>query len=368
MIIRFFKILFQSLFLTINFVVVILFVLAAFSDHVPPEKSLFFSYLGLGFPILFFLNLFFIFYWGFVARWKYLFISLLSILICFRPVINYFPFHRQAKEISTEGVLKVLTYNVMSFAFKGHTPEEPNEIVQYIADSGADIVCMQEYADNNSEKYMNTRQLRKLLPMYPYYSVIELQKSNHHKAGLAVFSKYPISNSRRIPYESSNNGSSIHEININGKKLTLINNHLESFKLTMEDKKRYKEFLNSAGAETLDGLAGTIQGKLGPAFIERAGQARVVASEIDKIDSGYILVCGDFNDTPISYARREIQGNLLDAFSTSGRGLGITYNENFFWFRIDHILYSSNMKAINCTVDKVKYSDHYPVWSYFQLN
>ena len=55
------------------------------------------------------------------------------------------------------------------------------------------------------------------------------------------------------------------------------------------------------------------------------------------------------------------------AYAASGRGVGVTYNENFFWFRIDNILHSANMKPINCTVDKVRYSDHYPLWCYLQL-
>ena len=29
----------------------------------------------------------------------------------------------------------------------------------------------------------------------------------------------------------------------------------------------------------------------------------------------------------------------MDAFAESGRGMGITYNQNFFWFRIDNILF-----------------------------
>ena len=58
---------------------------------------------------------------------------------------------------------------------------------------------------------------------------------------------------------------------------------------------------------------------------------------------------------------------LKDAYAASGRGVGVTYNENFFWFRIDNILHSANMKPINCTIDKVRYSDHYPMWCYLQL-
>ena len=51
----------------------------------------------------------------------------------------------------------------------------------------------------------------------------------------------------------------------------------------------------------------------------------------------------------------------------TGRGMGITYNQNFFWFRIDNILHSPNMTSMNCSVDKVAYSDHYPLWCYLKL-
>jgi endonuclease/exonuclease/phosphatase (EEP) superfamily protein YafD len=147
----------------------------------------------------------------------------------------------------------------------------------------------------------------------------------------------------------------------------LINNHLESFKLTSKDKVRYLDFIKGAGPETFGGLRATIQQKLGPAFLIRAGQARAVAEEIKQSRGDYLLVCGDFNDTPVSYAHRVVQGDLLDAFAESGCGPGITYNLNYFWFRIDHILYSSNMEAFQCTVDPVRYSDHYPVWCYLRL-
>ena len=81
-----------------------------------------------------------------------------------------------------------------------------------------------------------------------------------------------------------------------------------------------------------------------------AKQAEAVSKEIKNAKGDYVLVCGDFNDTPISYAHRTIQGDLTDAFAESGRGMGITYNQNFFWFRIDNILHSPNMTSMNCSV------------------
>lgn len=354
----------QYTFAIANTIAAILLIVAAYSDRIPPDKSLFFSYLGLIFPFICLINIFFVVYWLILREWKFLLIGLLTFIVCWGSIRKYFPVHFKKEVVKTEDIIKILTYNVMGFAYKDHTAESPNKILEYIANSDADIVCMQEFFIRKSGKGLTRGVINQALSMYPYRSIIELKNSEW---GLAVYSKFPISNSRRIKYDSKHNGSSIHEIDINGKTMTLINNHLESFKLTMEDKSRYSDFIKGLGPETFDGLKGTIQQKLGPAYLIRAKQARVVAEEIKAVASDYILVCGDFNDTPISYAHHTIQGSLSDAFAESGRGLGITYNQNYFWFHIDNIFHSSNIQAVNCTVDKLKYSDHYPVWCYLKL-
>lgn len=359
---------FQLLLFIFNIVAGLLLIVSAFSDRVPPEKSLSLSYMGIFFPVFCILILCFVVYWLFLGKWKFQILNLVVILVCWGAIQRYFPFHFKTKEIPTENTIKVLTYNVMSFGFQNHTKDEPNKILEYIADSEADIVCLQEYFESRSEKHLSAGKIRKVLHMYPYQNRIFLNENQSYRVGLAVFSKYPITKSRRIKYESENNGSSIHEITVNKKKITLINNHLESFKLTSEDKNHYSEFLKNPGTEILDGIKGSFQQKLGPAFLIRAKQARVVSEEIKKAKNDYFLVCGDFNDTPISYARRTIQGDLQDAFAKSGSGLGVTYNRNVFRFRIDNVLHSGNMKPYNCTVGDVRYSDHYPLWCYLQIN
>lgn len=361
------KLLFKSLFVMANVLVVVLFIISAYSDRVSPDTILGFSYLGLAFPVLFVLNLCFVIYWLFLWEWRYLLIGLSAFLICWGPVSKYFPYHARTIEVPKENVLKVLTYNVMGFAYKNHSKDSPNKIIQYIADSGADIVCLQEYAAGKSDNFLTNKKVNNALNMYPYRSLIPINSSGYLNFGIAVFSKYPISNSRKIKYDSDFNGSAVHEINVNGKKLTLINNHLESFKLTMEDRSRYKAFIKNLSTDTFDGIKGALEQKLGPAFKIRSKQAEAVAAEIAKAKGDYILVCGDFNDTPISYAHRTIQGPLVDSFAESGQGMGVTYNQNMFWFRIDNILHSPNMKSINCTVDKIRYSDHYPLWCYLTM-
>lgn len=361
------RFLFNSVVGTFHMIVILLFVVSAFSDRVSPETSVLFSYLGLGFPVFCILNVCFVCYWLFVWEWRFLLIGLFSFLICWKPVSACFPFHRSVKEIPKEHVLKVLTYNVMGFGYKDHTRKSPNPILQYIADSGADIVCLQEYAVGTTNKFLTDKKIFDALKMYRFRSIIPIGKSGTLKFNIAVFSKYPITRSCRLKYDSAFNGSSVHELNIEGKKLKLINNHLESFKLTSEDKSHYSAFIKNMNSETLDGLKSSITQKLGPAFRIRARQAEAVSEEIKKVDSDYLVVCGDFNDTPVSYAHRTIQGSLTDAYAASGWGIGTTYNENFFWFRIDNILHSDNLKSMNCTVDRVRYSDHYPLWCYLVM-
>lgn len=354
------KILFHSLVGTISAIVALVFLLAAYSDRIAPDKSILFAFLGLAFGPIALVNVCFLIYWLLLKKWVMAGAIALSFVLAWGTVSTYFPLHCTEQKVP-ENALKVLTYNVMAFAYQDHTGKAPNEIVQYIAGSGADIVCLQEYVVNLSGHSLTSKKLIDALKMYPYHQVMN--------RNIAVFSKYPIVSSRQVRYKSASNASSVHEIDVNGKKLMLVNNHLESLKLTSEDKSKYKEFIKSPGADRFNGLKGTFQQKLGPAFRIRAKQADVLAEEIGKMGDAYILVCGDFNDTPVSYAHRTVKGPLKDAFAESGCGLGISYNQNFFFFRIDHILHSRNMRAYDCTVDRsIKKSDHYPVWCYITLD
>lgn len=358
---------FRSLMLLGNCLVILFLIVAAYSDRVSPATSVTMAYLGLGFPVFCFLNLLFLIYWLLIKRWKYLLVSVVAFLICWGPLRRYFPMHLKTDKVPQENVIKVLTYNVMNFANKRHTPLSPNRIIKYIAESNADIVCIQEFMASNSQKELNEKVINEALAMYPYRSIIRLNKGKYRATGLAVYSKFPITKSREINYNSEYNGSSLHELEVKGKKLVLINNHLESFGLTQKDKSKYASVIKSMDTEVLEEIRGTFRQKMGPAFVTRAEQAHLVAEEIAKAKADYLVVCGDFNDTPISYAHKVIQGDLIDSFEESGFGMGVTYNQNLFLFRIDNILHSPSIKAYNCTIDQVKYSDHYPMWCYLEL-
>jgi endonuclease/exonuclease/phosphatase family metal-dependent hydrolase len=74
-----------------------------------------------------------------------------------------------------------------------------------------------------------------------------------------------------------------------------------------------------------------------------------------------ILICGDFNDPPYSYAYNTISHELKDCYTEKGKGFGISYNGSFLPYRIDYILHSKYFECLKYSMVRKKLSDHYPV-------
>ena len=72
--------------------------------------------------------------------------------------------------------------------------------------------------------------------------------------------------------------------------------------------------------------------KLAEASAIRASQADSVANYVAESKYPTIIACGDFNEGSISYTHRILTQKLDDAFTHSGKGLGISYNQNKFYF------------------------------------
>ena len=347
----------------------IILLISAFSDRISPLRSTYIPYLGLFFPFILAFNAAFFFFWLICRKWKQVAVFVVVFIICSGAIRTYFPIHSETKNIP-ENSIKILTYNVMRFEnLKKHTKENPNLILQYIIDQDADIVCLQEFGTNSKDKNLLTiSDVVTALEKTPYHH-IEYLKTPPTKStfGLALFSKYPILSVKRIPMESEFNGAFIAELDIDGRKVTLINNHLESNRISEDERADYYDLTKDPNTQKLEAFTYMMFQRLTPAFKKRAEQASIISDVIKENTNPYIIVCGDFNDTPISYARRKIKGDMKDAFVNSGSGMGVTFNRHRFLFRIDNIFHSKNMKAHNCTVGTLRNSDHYPVWTYLEF-
>ena len=330
--------------------------ISAFSDRISPLQNSNAPFFGLFFPVILLFNVLFLCIWLLFRKWKQVISTLIVFMICGGAIRTYFPIHTKTKEVPAD-CIKIITYNVMDFGgIRRHVEATPHPILQYIVEQDPDVVCFQEYMQYSE---LTFEIIQKALKAMPYFSP--------RQGDLIVFSKYPISSVKQIPTENWRNNVCSMELDINGKKVTLINAHLVSNGIALHERDDYYNFTSEPDRQKLENFTHMMFKRLTPAFQKRASQAHMIADAIQENPNPYIIVCGDFNDTPISYARRTIKGNLKDAFVESGCGMGISFNRHRFLFRIDYILYSKNMKAYNCTVGKLRTSDHYPVWTYLQF-
>jgi len=91
----------------------------------------------------------------------------------------------------------------------------------------------------------------------------------------------------------------------------------------------------------------------------RAAQVDSIARVIDDTRTR-ILVCGDFNDTPVSYVYRKMARGLRDAFRSCGSGYSHTFRGFYNTLRIDYVL-CGGLEPITYETIPVDYSDHHPV-------
>lgn len=344
-----------------NAVLVALMWTCAYSPYIDPVAHPVLACAGLAFPIFLVLNLLFLLFW-LVFRRRYALLPLVAMVVCAGTIRSYIPVNAPVQEIPDDAI-KILSYNVMGYDHdKPHKADDPNKILEYLLDSDADIICLQESMLSGGSTLLNEGKVRKVMSDYPYYS--HRQEDGN---GWDCFSRYPILSADRVKYTSKNNGSMAYEILMGKDTLLLINNHFESNKLTADDKEAYRDMIKDPETEKVKAASRQLMGKVTEAASIRGPQADSVAAFLDRMPHKYVVVCGDFNDSPVSYVHRVIAERLTDAFIHSGRGLGISYNRNGFYFRIDHIFHSDNLESYNCTVDNtVKASDHYPIWCYLK--
>lgn len=358
----------KYLLLTANGLCAGLMLAAAYCPLLHPATHPWLSSLGLTFPLFLVGDVCFLVMWLILQQYKASLLPLLTMLCCYNDIHTLFPFNL-SRPNPPKGSISLVSYNIMGFAGcrKG---EQGNAILNYLKESGADLLCLQEYATgSNPKRHLMQADIEEALQAYPYHTVTHIGDHKSLTNQLACFSKYPILSAQPVAYDSSYNGSVIYRIQVGEDTLTVINNHLESNKLTKQDKVVYEELLSVPEKEKMrSGMKHLIK-KLAEASTIRAGQADTLAKALKLNTDGKVVVCGDFNDIPLSYTYHTIaRCGLTDAFAHAGLGAGISYNQHHFYFRIDHILTGRALESYRCYVDRsIKESDHYPIRAFVTI-
>jgi len=332
------------------------------------------AFFGLVYPFLLIVNLLFVILWLVRLRKEFI-ISLIIILSGWGYIKRVVSFNgNNIDETKTETItdtkgidtekktgINLLSYNVRLFnIFNQQKQENTGEkTLKLISEKNADLCCLQELYIGNKNG-ISLEELEKNLSSTPYSNIVWANKIGKREFyGIATFSKFPMINKGAIRYPDSKNISIYSDIVIDKDTLRIYNNHLQSVRFV----KRNIDFLVNldlqSEEETILELR-DISSRLKSAYIKRAGQVDILSEHIQ--NSPYrVIVCGDFNDTPVSYAYQKVKGDLNDAFKVSGGGLGHTYSGTFPKVRIDYIFYSNEFSSSNFRITKEEYSDHYPI-------
>ncbi len=333
-----------------------------YSVYLPPHTYPNWSYLGMVMPLFLVATILFIPVWV-ILRWKRCLISVVGIAVCWNGIRDFCPVNIMQGE--PEGkTLRVMSYNVYSFLSYNSGKKD---IAGYIAGCGADIVCLQEVSTIRQVQLYD-----QLKAAYPYIEVGVSEESN-----CALLSVYPILSISSVDLNSLSASCYFYDVLIGTDTVKVINCHLESYNLDDEDKQMYKDMIRNSNPLTeTDGVDAYdmqdsflwLGGKLAKANSIRSLQADTIASLIDRIPNKYVIMCGDFNDSPLSYVHKTLTRKLKDSYTESGNGPGSTYNRNGMYFRIDNIIISDGFNSFGAKVDKTIYeSDHYPIFCTLEM-
>ena len=357
----------KVLFISLNFLFAIFLVIGCYAYKFDPVKFWFSGLFSLGAFFFLLALIIFFFFWLFV-RPPLVLISTIAVAICWMPLkelvslslIPNFTYQKHPQNI------RIMSWNVEHFEILSHKKEpwKKEEMIQMINGSNPDVACFQEMVASDSfPKAINyvpdfMRDLK--FNGYHYSYNPKLDFDNSHHFGIMIFSKYPMINKHTIQFAPNDYNSIFQYADIVKDKDTIrvFNIHLQSLKFD----KTNMHFIEKPTMSNQNDLTRSrnLLGKLKIGFLKRAEQSNRIRKYIN--ESPYpVIVCGDFNDVPNSYAYHTIGKGMNNAFAKKGTGIGRTYYGISPTLRIDHIFADTKFNVEQYVRLKKKLSDHYPI-------
>lgn len=221
------------------------------------------------------------------------------------------------KEQETKKELSLISWNCDNFML---SPDTLKAAAQLINSYQPDLICLQERPHTNLVSY---DLIKRSFPQHKFKATNGREDEN---LNITIFSKYPLSNVKTWYFKDTYNKMIQADIDWNGETFRIFSVHLQTTG-------HGKNFLSNA--------------------IKRYRQSNIIKSEIKKCPYP-VIVCGDFNDTPISYTVLKLLTELEDkslGFEGSYQPLGGV-------FKIDYVLTSKNWMKKEYRLIPNQWSDH----------
>lgn len=341
-----------------------LFAMSALAGFVNPAESDLFATAGLFFPFLFLSMLIIVALLALLhSKWIWLHIALLLALfpVAMRYIGN--PFSRQS------GGWVAISYNVHGFRGFGHTKKEevPHQISAYLKKSDADFACIQEFRSWSGDIQNDIKWLMEASGFSDHYFVGYWKRGGIQSDGYLLLSKFPILSGGPISSDTRRQIGAFIDVVLNKDQLLRVATvHLISFSLEQQE----IDAFGDAAALEMDLLkkhGRSLWGKLSSSFKTRAIEIIDFKKFVEESPHP-LIVCGDFNDTPASYTYQNIvKTGLKDSHLEAGFWLGSTYAGKLPWLRIDYCFGTGDILFKKSDVNRLPYSDHYPVNVHFEF-
>jgi endonuclease/exonuclease/phosphatase family metal-dependent hydrolase len=356
----------RILFLVLNIVAAIIFLLACLAPYLNPVKWWFISLLGLGFAFVIVTLIAFIFFWLVFKPW-YILISLIPMMVGWKSLSVFFAFKVNATEKfdydKPKNVLRIAHWNVARFIEWRRNNNKGSQtrlkMMDQIRQQNADVLCMQEFFTSTDPQYYNNLNYVMKELGYPYFYYSWDNDGYLQWMGQIIFSRYPIVDSGMIRFPPPGMPEAlIHaDIVFNKDTIRIYTTHLQSVQFKKQDYQKIEEIKGTS--DRMVENSKSIFSKLKRGVVYRSRQAEIVKQLISQSPHPFILT-GDFNDVPNSYTYFTIKGDdLRDIFLDSGFGVGKTYLYIAPTLRIDYMLSTQDftIKQFNRVIKNL--SDHY---------
>ena len=176
--------------------------------------------------------------------------------------------------------------------------------------------------------------------------------------GLVTMSKFPIVDDDHIKFNNDQNNSFLYtDLLIQNDTIRIYNAHIGSARFSQSDYEvmgtegNFKTWPHQQSEENPQ-----IVTRLANAYKKRATQTKTLLTH--SYTSPYpVIICGDFNDTPVSYNYRNLTHKYIDAFTLSGNGTAGSFC-SIPMLRIDYLLHSDFFNSYDYQTHDEELSDH----------
>lgn len=353
-----------------SFILYIVTIAAAFGGLCNPEYSTLPSVLVLALPYLAIATLIVGLAWLFSGGIITGALAAVSLYACWGTLKDVTPVNSGRDAYDAENTFKLITFNCLHLADTAKSDLPGNRAIKFLAESDADIICLQELKDfeDPAEIHHWSRGLiDSLYAAYPY-------RAGTVGRDLKVLSKYPVKavdattpDPDEEAYWKGRRRWQMFEVDINGFRLPIVDFHMDSYELSDKERGVVTDIKGVTTAKrSYSEFRHEIFPKLGIAFRSRAASVEDLVSATNSVNP--IIACGDFNDVPGSWSYRLMRdAGYNDAYSETCFGPINTFNQFLLLFHIDQIFYrGANIRALKVKRLKLNTSDHYPLEATFE--